>query len=175
MATHDLQIQGKELVITRTFKAPRELVFRAFTQAEHLAQWWGPSGFRVEVHQLDVRPGGIFHYSMTAENGMKMYGIFVYHLVLTPEKIVFVSSFSDERGDIVPAPFPGPWPLEILNIWTFAEDHGLTTIVLRGGAHNATDQERATYEAGFASMNQGFGGTFDQLDAYLAKIQSSTR
>jgi uncharacterized protein YndB with AHSA1/START domain len=49
-----------ELVLTRTFDAPRKLVFKAWTDPKHLARWWGPRGFKTEIHEMDVRPGGVW-------------------------------------------------------------------------------------------------------------------
>ena len=68
------------------------------------------------------------------------------------------------------APFSAKWPPEILNNLTFTEQGGKTTLDLRGGPINPTDEERAMFEGMFASMQQGFGGTFDQLDAFLTKV-----
>ena len=61
------------------------------------------------------------------------------------------------------------WPLEMLNTLTFEENNGKTTLTLRGAAINATEAERQTFEGGFDSMRQGFGGTMDQLETYLLK------
>jgi uncharacterized protein YndB with AHSA1/START domain len=82
---------------------------------------------------------------------------------------VFVSSFSDEAGGITRAPFSPTWPIEVLNNLTLTEENGKTTLTLRGGPINPTHEERANFEGMFDSMQQGFGGTFDQLDEYLAK------
>lgn len=60
------------------------------------------------------------------------------------------------------------WPLEVLNTLTFSENQGKITTTLRGGPINATEEERKTIEAGYASMQQGFKGTFDQLEEYLS-------
>jgi uncharacterized protein YndB with AHSA1/START domain len=158
-----------EFIITRIFDAPRELVFKAWTESEHLKHWWGPKGFTFGVSKLDFRPGGIFHYSMRSPDGHEMWGKFVYREIVVPEKIVFINSFSDEEGNTVRAPFSPTWPLEVLNTLTLSENEGKTTLTLRGGPINATEEERKTYEAGFESMKQGFGGTFDQLADYLAK------
>ena len=160
-----------ELVITRAFQAPRELVFKAFTEAEHLVHWWGPKDFQLEVITLDVREGGLFHYSMANENGFKMWGVFKYHHVNSPQEIVFVNSFSDEQGNIIRGPFHEMWPLEVMNTWTFTEENSITTLTLKGKPHNATEPEINTFEAEMNSMNQGFGGTFNQLEAYLSRIQ----
>ena len=162
-----------ELVITRSFNAPRELVFKAFTQAEHLVHWWGPKGFTIEIHQLKLRPGGKFHYSMQLPDGGKMWGIFVYHEIKSPERIVFVNSFSDEKGNITRASFAQTFPLEILNEWTFTEENGKTTITLKGKPINATEEENNFFKGMASSMQQGFGGTFDQLEAYLTDIINS--
>jgi uncharacterized protein YndB with AHSA1/START domain len=64
------------LVITRVFDAPRELVFKAWTEAERLAQWWEPKGCKITVNKFDLRPGGIFRYSMNMPNGKEIWGIF---------------------------------------------------------------------------------------------------
>lgn len=107
----------QELVITRTFNAPRELVFKAWTEAERVAQWWGPKGMNIKIIHFDLRPGGKFIYSLTAPDGFEMGGLFVYHEIVSPEKMVFVNSFADKDGNIVPAPFPN-WPLEVKNTLT---------------------------------------------------------
>jgi uncharacterized protein YndB with AHSA1/START domain len=167
LARLDEQLADR-LVITRVFDAPRELVFRAWTEPERLAQWWGPTGFKVRVVKLDLRPGGIFHYCMVAAGGGEMWGRFTYGEIKPPERLVFINSFSDPEGNITRAPFADAWPLEMLNIVTFDEHDGKTTLTLTGSTVGATDEERETYKAGHKSMHQGFGGTFDQLDAYLA-------
>ena len=160
----------KEFVITRTFNAPRSLVFKAFTEAEHLAHWWGPVGFKLEVLALDVRAGGKFHYKMRSAEGHEMYGVFNYKEVSAPEKIIFTSGFSDTEGNVVRAPFSTEFPLEVLNTWTFSEENGKTTITLNGGPFNATDEENKFYTDMHSGMNQGFNGTFDQLENYLKTI-----
>jgi uncharacterized protein YndB with AHSA1/START domain len=164
------KMEDNEMVITRNFDAPRDLVFKVWSEAEHLKNWWGPKGFKLAVAKLDFRPGGVFHYNMQSPDGHKMWGKFVYHEIESPEKIVFVNSFSDPEGNIVRAPFSATFPLEIRNLLTFTETEGKTTITLRGGPINVTEEERSFYNGMFESMKQGFGGTFDQLDEYLAKI-----
>jgi uncharacterized protein YndB with AHSA1/START domain len=165
--------QGKELVITRVFDAPRDLVFKAFTESDSMAQWWGPKGWTIQVSRFEFRPGGIFLYSLKEPSGQVMWARFVYREISPPERIVFVNSFSDEAGGVTRAPFSATWPLEMLTTMTFSEQGGKTTITLRVGAIPAADDERRTFEDGFDSMRQGFGGTFDQLAEYLANEQAS--
>jgi uncharacterized protein YndB with AHSA1/START domain len=163
-------VEASELVITRIFDAPRDLVFKMWTDLEHLKHWWGPKGFTFGVSKLDLRPGGVFHYSMKSPDGQEMWGKFVYREIIAPEKLVFTSSFSDEEGNTVRAPFSATWPLEILNTLTFVENEGRTTLTMRGGPLSATEEERKTFEAARDSVKQGFAGTFDQLADYLAKV-----
>jgi uncharacterized protein YndB with AHSA1/START domain len=98
-----------------------------------------------------------------------MWGRFVYREIVRPERIVWVNSFSNPSGEIARAPFPDPWPLEMLNTMTLEALGGKTALTLRSIAINSTDAERRTFENGFKSMEGGFGGTFDQLDDYLER------
>jgi uncharacterized protein YndB with AHSA1/START domain len=157
-----------QLKITREFYAPRVLVFKAFTTKEALAQWWGPKGSDIFVKELNFNPGGVFHYSMTNEHGV-MWGKFQYREIVEPERIVFVNSFADEDGNIIRAPFfDGGWPLEILNTLTLTEQNGKTLLTIIGGPINATAEEHTLFDSIQSSMQEGFGGTFDKLDIYLA-------
>jgi uncharacterized protein YndB with AHSA1/START domain len=121
------------------------------------------------VATLDLRPGGVFHYSMRSPNGDEMWGKFVYREIVPPERIVFVNSFSDEHGNITRHPMSADWPLEVLTTLTLAEHDGTTSLILQGRPINATESERTTFEAGRQSMQRGFAGTFDHLDDYLAR------
>ena len=159
----------KKFVFSRTFNAPREKVFKAWTEAEQLQQWWGPKGFKIDVKSLELRPGGMFHYSMELPTGDKMWGRFVYREILAPELIVYVNSFSDEQGGVQRPPFADKFPLEILNRQTFTEDNGKTTVSLEAATINGSAEEQQFYEGMFESMQQGFTGTLDQLEEYLAK------
>lgn len=159
-----------ELVITRTFDAPRELVFKVWTDPEHLQHWWGPKGFTFGVSKFDLRPSGIFHYSTTSPKGHKTWGKFVYQEIVVPEKIVFINSFSDEEGNTVRAPFNPNWPLEVFNTITLSESEGKTTLTLRGGPINTTEEELKLYAEELKSIKQGFAGSLDRLADYLAMV-----
>jgi uncharacterized protein YndB with AHSA1/START domain len=159
----------REFMITRVFDAPRELVWQAFTEAERLKHWWGPKGFKMLSCKLDLRPGGLFHYGMQAPDGSEMWGRWIFREIVKPERLVIIVSFSDKDGGVTRHPFVPGWPAEMLGTSTFADQDGKTLLTTRTVAFNATDAERATFEAGFESMKQGFTGTWDQLAAYLAK------
>lgn len=160
-----------ELVIRHEIEAPRELVYKAWTEAVHLAQWWGPKGFTVGVSKLEVKPGGIFHYNMQAGDGPKMWGKFAYHEVSALERLVYTSSFSNADANTTRAPFSATWPLETLNTLTLEEQDDKTILTLSGVPANATSEEQRTFEEGIPSMQQGFAGTMEQLKSYLAKVQ----
>jgi len=162
--------QRRAFVYTRTVEAPRDLVFRAWTEREHLARWWGPTGMEVRVLHADVRPGGTFHYSME-QGGRLMWGRFAYREIVPPERLVYVNSFADAEGNVAPMPFFDGFPAEILHTVTFEEAEGRTTITLHAVPLDATPAEQASFEGLFTSMAGGFGGTFDQLAAHLAATQ----
>jgi len=161
--------KGKELIIKRVFNAPRKLVYKAFSEAEALAQWWGPKGAHIKVHKFDFKPGGLFHYYLESEHGV-MWGKFHYLEIVAPERIVFTNSFSDKDANIVRAPFSNDFPMEVMNILTLSEEEGKTTVQLKGSPINATEAELNFFRNMSGSMQQGFSGTFDQLDEYLAKM-----
>lgn len=163
--------KSNELVITRLLNASPEMVFKTFTEAEHLAHWWGPKGMKLEVIKCDVRQGGHFHYKMITQEGHEMYGVFHYKEIVPPGKIVFTNGFADKDGNLIRAPFAVNFPIEVLNTWTFEEENGMTRLTLRGVPYNATDEEQQFFETMHPSMNQGFGGTFDQWTNYLTSIQ----
>ena len=161
---------NREFVITRVFDAPRELVWKAWTERDRLMQWFGPKGFTMRVATLDLRPGGVFHYCLRSPAGQDIWGKFVYRDIVAPERIVLVNAFSDPQGGLTHHPMSPTWPLEMLSTTTLAEQGGKTTITVRWAPLNATEVERKTFDAGHESMRMGWTGTMDQLAAYLAKI-----
>ena len=160
-----------EFSITRVFDVPRDLVRKAFTEAEPLTHWWGPKGFTTEIARLDLRPGGILHYNMRSPQGRDMWGRLVYREIVPPERLVFVVSFTDAEGNVTRHPMSPTWPLEMLNTMTLSERDGKTTLTIHCIPINATEEEAKTFESERGGMRQGFTGTFDQLEAYLAKQQ----
>lgn len=161
----------QEFRLTRTFAAPRNLVWKAWTSPEALGQWWGPKGTTMRVINFDLRPGGMCHYAFGFQPGHEMYGRFIYREIVAPERLVFVNSFSDPAGGITRAPFPqleGKWPLEVLTIMRLTELAGETTLTLRASPLNASEDECAMFASNIDSMGQGYGGALDKLAGYLA-------
>lgn len=165
-----LRMEPDPFVITRVFDAPRDLVFKAWSEGERLAHWWGPRGFALEVASLDFRDGGGFHYGMKAPEGFSMWGRIQYREIVPPSRIVTVLHFSDEQGGITRHPLSATWPLRTLNVLTLAEKDGRTLLTLESVPFQATKKERETFREGHASMINGYTGTFDLLAQYLSRI-----
>lgn len=160
---------GLTHLLTRAFDAPLSLVWQAWAEPRHMAAWWGPKGFDTQVAEMELRPGGLFHYSFAAE-GVVEWGRFIFREVSEPHRLAFVVSFSDENAGIRRAPFSEDWPLEMLNVVDMKEENGKTTITLRGKAINATAKEQEMFNSMIGSMEEGYGGTFDKLDTLLKSI-----
>lgn len=146
----------QELVITRIFDAPRELVFRAWTDPQHVARWWGPGGFTMPVCELDARPGGVMRFHMRAPDGVIYPTTGTFHEVAAPERIVFTSyAYPDEAGNP---------RLEVLHTVTFAEhERGKTKLTLCAVVIKAA----AEVTGALAGMEQGWNEGLDRLDAEL--------
>ncbi len=162
-------MQKNEFVISRTFSAPPQKVWEAWTDNGKLSQWFGPKGSSITYSKNDFKIGGVFHYKMKDENGIEMWGKWVYKEISAPSKLVVVDSFSDEKGGITRHPFERNWPLEMLSTTTLEEKNGKTLMTVRWKPVNETPLERQAFENGFESMTQGWGGTLDRLEKYLAQ------
>ena len=110
------------LVITRIFDAPRELVFKVWTDPKHIVNWWGPGGFTAPSATVDLRIGGALHYCMRGPDGKDYWTKGFFHEIIVPEKIVCTMFFSDKDGNLrsatdygMGADFPG----EMLDTVTF--------------------------------------------------------
>ncbi|MDQ6651767.1 MAG: SRPBCC domain-containing protein, partial [Acidobacteriota bacterium] len=125
MAERNSSVTGtasRVLVITRAFDAPRELVFKAWTDPKHVSRWWGPHGFTNPVCELDVRPGGAIRIDMRGPDSTVYPMTGVYQEIVESERLVFTSAALDDAGN----------PLfEVLNTVTFTEQGGKTSIELQ--------------------------------------------
>ena len=158
--------------ISRTFNASPDLVWRVHTEPHHLQQWWGPKGCKLGVERLEFRPGGIFHYCMRYSTGAEMWGRFMYREIEAPHRMVYFSSFANELGGIVRAPF-GALPMELENTITLTGQDGETTLSIHSVPFGVTVAEEIAFFDQLRdtkSLEQGFGGTLDQLEAYLKSL-----
>lgn len=159
----------QDLVIVRELAAPLAKVWRAWTSAEALGAWWGPKGLGLRVERFDLRPGGLFHYAMLPPGGAPpMWGRFHFRVIEPEQCLEWINSFADEAGEIIRPPIAPQFPLEIYNRAVFTPLGERTRMTLRGRPIRATPEERAFFASMHASMQGGFGGTFAQLEAWLA-------
>ena len=127
----------RELVITRIFDAPCRLVFKMWTEPEHLVRWWGPSGFTTISGRMDVRTGGVWSRSMRAPDGRVIRKHGVYREIVMPERLVFTYVTDDPVGN------PGPETLVTVTFTDLGRKTRLTLhqggfeSVLAGEAHHA--------------------------------------
>jgi len=105
------------LVITRILDAPRELVFKVWTQPEHLVRWWGPTGFTLPVCKAEFRPGGAYRYVMRSPEGTDHRLVGVFREIAAPERLAFTFAWEDEAGKL------GPETLVTITL----EEHGAKT------------------------------------------------
>jgi len=112
----------RELVITRVIDAPRRLVFKAWTQPEHIARWWGPQGFATIHCEMDVRVGGTYRFGMRSPQGTDHWKRGVYREIVEPERIVFTFAWEDADGNR---------GHQLLTTVTFAEQGTKTRLTLR--------------------------------------------
>lgn len=162
----------QDFIIRRELQAPRTLVYKAWTEADRLARWFGPKGFTMLATNLDLRPGGAFHYGMQSPDGKTMWGKWVFREIVPNTRLVFVASFSDEQARVTRHPLAAHWPLEVLSTVTFTDNQGRTLITMRASAINATAEEREMFTSNFAGMTQGWTGTLEQLVEYLEQAGS---
>jgi len=165
--------QSSDFVISRVFDAPRETLWACVTEPSRMKEWWGPKGCKVVAANLDLRPGGFYHYGMRMPDGATMWGKFVFREIVPPARLEFFNFFSDEEGGKTRHPLVPTWPLEMLSVFSFDEEGGKTRFTVRWQPHNATEEERSIFESDAmrVSMQQGWTGTLDQLESYLARIR----
>ncbi|KPM47949.1 SRPBCC family protein [Jiulongibacter sediminis] len=160
---------SKPLIISRQYKHSPEKIYDAFASAEALGAWWGPAGMGLNVLAHDFTPGGKFHYTM--EMGEQIsYGIMEFISMKRPTEIQWLNSFADGKGNKIKPPFAAEFPLEIHNTVNLEANKEGTLLTIKGVPYNATEEEIAFFEGMFEGMNQGFSGTFDQLESYLSKL-----
>ncbi len=143
----------RELVITRVFDAPRELVFAAWTDPRHVAAWWGPRDYPTKHVAMDVRPGGRWRQRLeSTEGGKDLWLGGVYREIVPPERLVFTFAWDEE----------GERGLETVVTVTFAEQNGKTLMTFRQVPFQS-DAERDGHRYGWSSC-------FDRLVDHLAQI-----
>ena len=147
------------LVITRIFEAPRELVWKAWTEPEHFMRWWGPKGFTTPFCRIDLRVGGEYLNCMRSSEGQDFWSKGVFREIVPPERLVMTASRADKEGNIVPG-MSGDWPLETQITVTLEEHDGKTKLTLK---HAGMPAGKNRDMAG-AGWNESFDKLARELD-----------
>ena len=160
----------KPFVISRVLDAPRDRVWQAWTEVEHVKRWWGPKGFTVVHCTIDLRPGGKGLYCLRGPDGKEMWGRFMYREIEKPSRLVWINSFSDKDGGLTVHPMNPAWPREMLTTVSFKDLGGRTEVTVEWiPVDGSTELEIKTFDQGRDSMKGGWTGTLEQFTAYLAK------
>lgn len=162
-------LTGPTFRMERLLAAPVAHVWKAWTDPEALAQWWGPKGMATRVVQHDLRVGGHFLYAITPPGGAEFWGRMDYRDLAPTHHLGFSSAFSDAKGELTRHPMVPVWPLRMLNRITLTATETGTRLQLASAPLEGTPEECTAFEGMMPSMDQGWGGTFDALTTYLAQ------
>ncbi len=144
-------VADRTLTITRTFDAPRELVFKVWSQPEHLVRWWGPKGFTTPSCEMEFRPGGSYRTVMRSAEGKNICMRGVYREVVPPERLVMTFAWEDEAGQL---------GHETLVTVTFDDEVGKTRLTFHQGVFDTVEAR----DSHFGGWNE----FMDSLADYLA-------
>ena len=147
----------REIVITRTFDAPRELIWELWTTPEHVVRWWGPNGFTTTIEGMDVRPGGVWKHVMRGPDGTDYPNKSVFREVVKPERIVYTHGGGR----------PGDRGVTFVATWTFeALGAKQTRVTMRAVFPSAADRDRVVRDYGAI---EGGRQTLARLADYLPR------
>lgn len=158
-------LDKRELVVERTFDAPREQVWGAYADADKLAKWWGPRGWETTITSFDFRPDGVWHYCMKCVDkaqgefyGQEAWGKAVYHTIDEPDSFTYTDYFCNSDGVI-----NDDMPATEVRL-DFIEEDGKTKIVCTS-TYATSEGLQQVLDMG---MIQGFTETWDRLEEFVA-------
>ncbi len=153
----DLETDPRSIIGSRVFDAPRALVFSAFTDPQHLAQWWGPNGFTTTTHAFDFRPGGVWRFVMHGPDGRDYQNRVTYDEIVPPERLVYHHGGGD---DVEPVQFSQTLTFEDLG-------NGKTRLTWHGTFPSADERARVIKEYG---ADKGLVQTMARLADYVVAM-----
>lgn len=145
-----------ELTLTRIFAAPRELVFKVWTDPYHIAQWWGPHGFNIPFCKVDARVGGRFDVHMQGEDGTILPSVGEFLEIVPPGRIVFTSNLEDGNGNRL---------IEVVNTVTLEDEGGKTRMTLHVKVTRAVPEVADK----LGGMEQGWTQSLQRLEAEIVR------
>lgn len=153
MSTTATDTSNREMIITRLLNAPRELVWKAWTQPEHVKHWWGPNGFTNTIHEMEVKPGGVWRFMMHGPDGMDFPNKIVFSEVLVNERLVYTHSSEDDND-----------PNRFSTTVTFEKQGDKTFLTMRAVFATAEERDKVIKEYG---AMEGGNQTLARLADYL--------
>jgi uncharacterized protein YndB with AHSA1/START domain len=141
------------LTISRTFAAPRSLVFRAWIEPQHLARWWGPRGYTLPSCEMNAHPGGSYRFLMRSGEGREVWWHGVCREIVEPERLVWTCAIHDAEGNLVSA--------ETVLTITLEEENGATRLTLHQAVFGTLDNRNA--------HNRGWADALDRLGELVAQ------
>jgi uncharacterized protein YndB with AHSA1/START domain len=151
-----MSTRDREITASRLIGAPRERVFAMWTDPEHLAQWWGPNGFTITIHEIDVRPDGVWRFVMHGPDGVDYKNTIVYDEIVRPERLVY----SHVSGPVFQMTA------------TFAAQGDATRLDVRMLFESAAQRDKVVEQFGAV---EGLQQTLDRLEGQLAKARTRER
>ncbi|HEY9715286.1 MAG TPA: SRPBCC family protein, partial [Chroococcales cyanobacterium] len=167
-------VSGKEkFVINRSFDAPIALVFKMFTDRDHLKKWVPPTGFEMQYIDCQIKPGGKTFYKMGNGTNVTMYGRTEYLEIREPDLIVYRQQFCDENEKVSRHPLVPTWPETMHTTVQLTEEGPERTRVTITWecVGEVTAEELQTFINGRSGMTQGWTGSLDKLEDYLSDLQ----
>jgi len=159
-----------EYKLERIFEAPRELVWRAWTDPELLHRWYGP-GIETIIHKFDLKAGGSWLNEMKW-GGNSDFSKMVFQEVTPPSMLVWHHSSSDSDWNIITSPMMADWPRVLLTTVIFEDMGDRTNVRLTQVPIEATDAEIACFAAKMAGMDKGWGGGYAIMDELFVELQA---
>ena len=160
----NFELRGdREIVLTRVFAARPALVWKAYTECAHLVHWWGPTGWELTHCELDLRPGGVWHYCMAGEYEgelMESWGLATYEEIDAPNRLLYSEAFSDKDGAINP-----DVALMAISVLFEAVEGG--TLMTSVTVFDSAESRQETLDMG---VQEGITQTWDRLHTYLATL-----
>ena len=149
-------LSDRELLMTRVFDAPRDLVFEAHTSCEHMTRWWGPRKYEMSSCEIDFRPGGAWRMVHRGPDGTEHGFRGEFREIVRPERIVWTFEYEGAPGHV---------SVDTLTL----EEHGGKTTLTAHSVFDTAEELQAMVQSG---MEEGAAETYDRLDEYLDVLRA---
>lgn len=160
------RVDGRELIMERDFDAPKELVYAAHVNPDQIGRWWGPAGWDTHTYEMEVEPGGTWHYCMrSSEDGQEAWGKVTYSEVVARERLIYEDVFADQYGNEIEG-----MPKMHIHLH-FSEDGSRTTLK----SHTLFESDEELQKTLDMHAVEGMSESYDRLEEYLNEQQKSKK